>query len=467
MSDPGNSPPRWPARLFYFAVILLTAAAAAGVTYLLTNIQDRKHEAMVQFVQLENLSEDSIDPKLWEKNFPRQYDGYIRTADMVRAHHAGSEAIDKLAQDKYLKHLYAGYAFSIDYREKRGHAYMLADQEKTERVKQKKQPGACLNCHGSVMPVYREKGGGDSWEQIQKGFAEVCGMDWNDAHKLVKHPVTCVDCHDPKSAQLRVTRPAFILSIQALAKSAEKVPPLPSIERWRQGNKKEPYDPNKDATRQELRTMVCAQCHVEYYFQPKTNLLIYPWINGLKVDEIETYYDGIDFKDWTHKDTGAPMLKAQHPEFELWSQGIHARSGVSCADCHMPYKREGAVKISDHHVRSPLLNIARACQTCHHYDESEIKARVAGIQDRTKAMLERAEISVFDLIVALKSAKEKGVPEARLKPAQALHRKAQWRLDFIMAENSLGFHAPQESARILGEAIDYARQGQVLLLKGD
>jgi nitrite reductase (cytochrome c-552) len=342
---------------------------------------------------------------------------------------------------------------------------MLIDQENTERVKQKKQPGACLHCHASVMPVYREKGGGDSWEQIKKGFEEVCGMDWNDAHKLVKHPVTCVDCHDPKTAQLRVTRPAFLIGIQALAKSDDTVPHLPSVERWRTGSRKEPYDPNKEASRQEMRTLACAQCHVEYYFQPKTNILTYPWFKGLKIEQMESYYDEIDFKDWTHKDTGTPMLKAQHPEFEMWSQGIHARSGVSCADCHMPYKREGALKVSDHHVRSPLLNIARACQTCHHYPDSEIKARVAAVQDRTKALLERGEVAVKDLIDAIKTAKDKGAPADRLKAAQALHRKAQWRLDFIIAENSLGFHAPQESARILGEAIDFARQGQVVLLK--
>lgn len=467
MPDHGPSSSRWIARLIYVGVVVITAVIAVAVTYLLTNIQDRKHEALSHFFKLENLTEDSIDPKLWQKNFPRQYDSYLRTADMVRAKHAGSDAIDKLAEDKHLVRIFAGYAFSIDYREKRGHAYMLVDQENTERVKQKKQPGACLHCHASVMPAYRQKGGGDSWEQIQKGFAEVCAMDWKEAHSLVTHPVSCIDCHDPTTVQLRVTRPAFILGIQALAKSDDKVPHLPSVERWRQGKQKEPYDPNKDASRQEMRTLACAQCHVEYYFQPKTNLLIYPWSKGLKADQIESYYDEIDFSDWTHKESGAPMLKAQHPEFEMWSQGIHARSGVSCADCHMPYKREGAIKVSDHHVRSPLLNLARACQTCHHYSESEIKVRVETIQNRTKALLQRAEVAVTDLIDALKLAKDQGTPPARMKAAQSLHRKAQWRLDFVMAENSMGFHAPQESARILGEAADYARQGQIVLLKKD
>jgi formate-dependent nitrite reductase cytochrome c552 subunit len=124
-----------------------------------------------------------------------------------------------------------------------------------------------------------------------------------------------------------------------------------------------PYDPNVDASRQEMRSFVCGQCHVEYYCGPKTTLF-YPWNNGLKVEQIERYYDaykfpdGHDFYDWTHEETGAGVLKAQHPEFETWSQGIHARSGVACADCPMPYKREGAMKVSDHWVRSPLINVA-------------------------------------------------------------------------------------------------------------
>ena len=162
--------------------------------------------------------------------------------------------------------------------------------------------------------------------------------------------------------------------------------------------------------------------------------------------------------------TGAPALKAQHPEFEMWSQGIHARSGVACADCHMPYVREGALKVSNHHVRSPLLNVAQACQTCHRYPEQEILARAQLIQGRNKALLERAEAAVVALIDAVKAA-PRDVGEKELAEARRLHRRAQWRVDFVNAENSMGFHAPQEAARILGEAIDYARQGQLELAK--
>ncbi|MDO8302705.1 MAG: ammonia-forming cytochrome c nitrite reductase subunit c552, partial [Sedimentisphaerales bacterium] len=178
-------------------------------------------------------------------------------------------------------------------------------------------------------------------------------------------------------------------------------------------------------------------------------------------EQAEKYYDDVQFKDWTHPDSNAPLLKAQHPEFELWSQGVHSRSGVACADCHMPYKREGAVKISDHQVRSPLLNISRACQMCHHYPESEIRARVEAIQDTTTSLLSRAEDAVLALIKTIEDAKKAGATDEQLKAARDFHRKAQWRLDYISAENSTGFHAPQEAARLLAEAIDYARQGQM------
>jgi nitrite reductase (cytochrome c-552) len=297
-----------------------------------------------------------------------------------------------------------------------------------------------------------------------KGFQKVCEMKLGDARKLVSHPVACIDCHDPQTMQLRVTRPGFINGIKALANSDQPLPHLTSIERWRKDKRGAEYDVNALATRQEMRSFVCGQCHVEYYFKPQSKEVTYPWNRGLRVEQIESYYDEIEFKDWVHAETGAAVLKAQHPEFEMWNQGIHARSGVACADCHMPYQREGAVKVSDHHVRSPLLNIARACQTCHRYPEEEIKARAETIQDRNKALMDRAEDAVVQLLDALKSAKEAGVPKEKLADAQKLQRKAQWRVDFINAENSMGFHAPQEAARVLGEAIDYARQGQISVL---
>jgi len=455
--------------LRYVVTGLVFAAAAYGVMALYQNIMLRKQEALQTAFELTNLTEDTVDPKEWGKTFPRQYDGYIRTVDTQRTRYGGSENFQRLDDDPRLRTLFAGYAFAIDYREERGHAFMLTDQEETERVRKVKQPGACIHCHASVLVAYRKEGvkagvpddAAHRQEAIQKGFEVMCAMPYNESRSRVSHPVTCLDCHDPQTLALRVTRPGFLTGIARLAKSDDAVPHLPSVERWRQGSRKADYDPNKEASRQELRSMACGQCHVEYYFKGDDKLLTYPWHNGLKVQQIEKYYDDEGWTDFTHKVSGAPVLKAQHPEFEMWSQGVHARSGVSCADCHMPYVRQGAIKVSDHHVRSPLLNISRSCQQCHNYPESELLGRAEAIQGRTKGLLSRAEDACMAAIKALEAAATRGGSDEQLAAARKLHRQAQWRMDFVAAENSLGFHAPQEAARILGEAIDYGRQAEL------
>ena len=247
--------------------------------------------------------------------------------------------------------------------------------------------------------------------------------------------------------QLRVTRPGFLEGIKALKAS--------------QGVSN--YDVNTMATRQEMRSFVCGQCHVEYYFKGKEKRLTYPWHKGLKVENIYDYYEEAGFTDWTHAKSGTKALKAQHPEFEMWNQGVHARSGVACADCHMPYTRVGALKISDHHVRSPLLNINNSCQTCHRFSEEEILARAENIQAKTVALSNLAMDAVVALIADIETQKNAGASDESLAAARGHHRRAQFYVDFVESENSNGFHAPQEATRILGEAIDSARQGQLAL----
>ncbi len=428
-------------RVGFIIILASVAAATAAVMWLFLNIFDRKEEAREVSFRLADLTEETIDPAEWGKNFPRQYDGYRRTVDTIRTRFGGSEAFQKLDEEPALKRIFAGYAFSLDYREERGHAYMLSDQDETRRVLEREQPGACLHCHSSIIPAYRKAGNGD----VQKGFEEICAMPYKEARKLVDHPIACIDCHDPKTMNLRVTRPGFLNGIKA----AMRVRGIMD------------YDPNTMATRQEMRSYVCGQCHVEYYFKGDRKTLTYPWQQGLKVEQIEAYYDSVGFSDWTHKETGAKVLKAQHPEFEMWNQGIHARSGVACADCHMPYMRDGAVKISEHQLRSPLLSVARSCQTCHPQPEAEMASRVDQIQERTRKLMDRTESALLAMFDEVAAARARGVQDPALDRALALQRKAQFRFDFVAAENSMGFHAPQEAARILGEAIDYARQGQL------
>ena len=190
-------------------------------------------------------------------------------------------AQSRLEEDPRLKTMWAGYAFAIDFREERGHAYMLDDQTFTERQQVVKQPGTCMHCHASVYVPYKKLGDGD----LIKGFEKMNQMPYAEARKLVEHPVACIDCHDPQTMQLRVTRPGFLEGIRAL-KAAQGVPD---------------YDVNTMATRQEMRSYVCGQCHVEYYFKGPEKRLVYPWAKGLKVEQIQAYYDEVGFKDWTHE----------------------------------------------------------------------------------------------------------------------------------------------------------------------
>ena len=459
--SPAPHEPAIPRRRFVRLVITTSAVTlivAFLVTGILINVFEHKQEARNPFFRVVELTDETDDPATWGKNFPLQYDAYIRTVDMVRTRFGGSEAVprtptqadprgivaqSRLEEDPRLKSMWAGYAFAVDFREERGHAYMLDDQTFTQRQQVVQQPGTCVHCHASTYVAYKRLGQGD----LFKGFEALNRMPYAEARKEVAHPVTCIDCHDPITMQLRVTRPAFLEGIRAY-KASQGI---------------ENYDPNAMATRQEMRSFVCGQCHVEYYFKGDEKRLTYPWHNGLKADEILEYYDKAGFKDWTHARTGAAVLKAQHPEFEMWNQGTHARAGVACADCHMPYQRVGAMKVSDHHVRSPLLNIANACQTCHRVPESELLARAELIQSRTHDLRGVAMNALVELIGDIHAYRERGAADADLAAARDAQRKAQFLLDFIEAENSMGFHAPQEAARVLGESINHARRGQVAL----
>ncbi|KAA5539415.1 ammonia-forming cytochrome c nitrite reductase subunit c552 [Roseiconus nitratireducens] len=483
---------------------LLVALGTIGVVALLVSIFERKQEARVPFVQLVDVNEISADPEPWGVNFPYEYESYRRTVDTERTEYGGNHALSpsKLEKDPWLKRLFAGYAFSIDYREARGHAFMLSDQEVTKRVTEVQQSGACLHCHASIIPTYRRIGLeemgkeatpqalGESFNQeaVMAGFRAVSQRNYEEVHEEMAktpdristgegdphlggaHPVSCLDCHDPETMAIRVTRPGFILGIAKLAESDDPVPHLPSIQRWRESNSSQPYDPNVDASRQEMRSFVCGQCHVEYYCANKMTLT-YPWSNGLAMEDLEqeweetTFPDGEKFYDYVHKTTGTKVFKAQHPEFELWSQGIHARAGVSCSDCHMPYEKQGATKVSSHWVRSPMLNVNRACQTCHNVSEQELQGRVETIQNRTRGLIDRAAVAMTDMLDAILAAQKGGVSEEQLAPIRELQRKAMWRLDYISSENSLGFHADQEAARILGESIDFSRQAQAAAYK--
>jgi nitrite reductase (cytochrome c-552) len=423
-----QQPPRsrqWPLLVGAFLVGMLIMG---GLAALLMNIQQRKAEAVEYPLRVVEIAENELDPAVWGQNFPRQYNTFVKTQeDGVETPYGGSKVYSKLERYPALVRIWAGYAFSKDHNEERGHYYAQIDQANTQRVQIVSQPGACANCHAAETPgLIAEMG----WEEFNH-------TPYNDLVDKLHLGSSCADCHDPQTMNLRITRPALLNALEERGIDIAQ------------------------ATRQEMRTYVCAQCHVEYYFEGENKVLTFPWDNGLNIDQIDAYYTEEGFNDWTHAETNAPMIKIQHPEYEMWSSGLHAASGVSCADCHMPYVRDGAVKVSDHHLRSPLTNLANACQTCHQQDEETLRQRVLTIQNRTAELLRLSEEAIVEAIDAIAAAQAAGATDEQLEAARYLQRRASLRWDFVSSENSTGFHSPQESARILAMSIDLARQAQL------
>ena len=414
--------------LLYGAAFLGTAAVIAAVLALLFNIRTRREEAYRYPLKVVEIKDGEIDPAVWGKNFPLEHDTFVRTRENYgRTFHGGSEPFSRIDEIPAAKRLWAGYPFSVEYNEERGHFFALTDQKMTRRVREFNQPGACANCHSGMAPaLIREMG----WEAFNK-------TPYKELSPKLRHGSVCADCHDPKTMELVITRPAFKKAMAAAGVDLAK------------------------ATRQDMRTYVCAQCHVEYYFYGENKELTFPWAKGRTIEAIEAYYDENGHVDWVNAETGAAMLKVQHPEFETWGTGLHAKSGVACADCHMPYVRAGSVKVSDHWIRSPLTNIAAACQACHPRPEEELKTRVKDIQDKTAGLLRKTETALLAAMDAIIKAKAAGVPDERLSASRALIRRGQLRWDFVFSENGTGFHSPQEAARVLAEAIDFARQAEL------
>lgn len=458
-------------------IAIVVVGVSFGISMLRTNISEKKAEGRVYPMLLAQLSDDDVSPEKWGQSFPSQFEAYYRTKeDHAYTPYGGSLPYSKLIRFPQLTRLWAGYAFALDFNEERGHYYTQIDQIETMRnnraylnahglTKFKGQPGACINCHSGWTPkMVRDMG----WlEMNSTPYTEIVAYleeNMGSGDQGAALGSACADCHHPDDMSLRVTRPAYInaMEIRGYAKDEKS---------------------GLKGTRNEMRSHVCQQCHVEYYFQPGTNELVFPWATWPKdtpfeIEMFDEYFDGLQAipnafrRDWVHTETGAQMLKMQHPEAELYSAGIHARSGVGCADCHMPFKREGAIKVSDHHVRSPLLDVEAACRTCHSISRDALQARVAFIQERTSRSLREAEWSILALIddiVAAQAAllpKGQAVLESVLEQPRDFHRRASMRWDFVASENSTGFHAPQEAQRILGQAIDYARRGQLVLQKG-
>jgi nitrite reductase (cytochrome c-552) len=413
--------------LFIGTVAVVFIAALFGST-----VVERRSEHARSFQTLKPIPEWEPRNEVWGENFPREYETYLSTRDTsFKSKYGGSAHRDILAEDPRNVILWAGYAFSRDYDQARGHYYAIEDIRRSLRTGIP-QPATCWTCKSTDVPRVMS----------MMGAAAFYKSTWTDMGPEIVNHIGCQDCHDPNSMNLRITRPAL-------------------AEAWaRQG-----MDINA-ATHQEMRSLVCAQCHVEYYFKGKDEkYLTFPWDKGYSADSMEAYYDTVQHVDFVHKLSKAPILKAQHPDYELYRTGIHAQRGVACADCHMPYRSEGGVKFTNHWMRSPLASISTSCQVCHRESEEELTRNVYDRQDRVKELLLIAEDALVRTHLEAEFAWSKGATEESMKPILRLIRHAQWRWDWVSAGNGVGFHSPAEALRTLGTSIQKSQEAHAELVR--
>ena len=410
--------------LFLTGAVLILATALAGVLLFVKN-QPPQQRGIQPVVEIGPMEPDSSK---WGLNFPNQWSTLQQTlTNDTKTTYGGSEKFSHLLEDPRQVILFSGYSFSKEYNEERGHMNSLTDVRAIKRVDSTTH-ATCFSCKSSNNPMQWSKLGLDGFD----------AMTFKDMTPNLKYPIGCANCHEAGTMRLIVTNP----SLEAALKSQGKD--------W------------QAFTRQEMRTVVCANCHVEYYFVGDKKILTFPWTDGTRIDQIIGYYNDIDFRDWTYPGTDTPMLKAQHPEYEMFTaDSTHYRAGVACADCHMPYVRDGAMKFSSHAVKSPLLDPEQACGQCH-TDVNYAVARVDEIQNQVFNTKIAAEDALIDAITAIKAAAANPNANAvTLGQARQLHRKAQFMWDFVSAENSMGFHNPEYILKILAESTNLARQAQM------
>ncbi|MBL7219005.1 MAG: ammonia-forming cytochrome c nitrite reductase subunit c552 [Phycisphaerae bacterium] len=443
-------------------IVLLVAAIVALIGLLATSIAERRWEAQQPILVSQNIGQFESDNAVWGADYPREYDAYKKMGlDDTRTMYGGAVKRDYLEEDPRQVILFAKYGFSKHFFQARGHTLALDDIRETKRIKRPFNAGTCWTCKSPDVPrmmgkfgkeidkATRKEGEKEETDPIKLiglGAAKFYASNWHDLDKDMKHPIGCLDCHDPKTMKLRITRPALREGFAAMGRDIDK------------------------ATHQEMRSLVCAQCHVEYYFKTdeaagKKNYLTFPWSKGTSVEGMIEYYDTAGFKDFIHPISKVEVIKSQHPDWEMYSTGVHAYRKVSCSDCHMPYRSEGGMKFTDHHVQSPLLNIENSCAVCHRWSETELKTRVETIQTKVANARIKAEDALVAAHFDVAAAMEAKVADAELAPVRKMIRHAQFRWDYVAANNSMGFHSPQESMRILGDAVNNAQTARIHLAR--
>lgn len=381
----------------------------------------------LQQTQIASISdENKVYNEAWKDNYPAQYESYLRN-DEVTTVGPGEHEPSHFDSRPYMKIMYAGTGYAAEFNEPRGHTYALEDIKNIDPKRWELKQAACFTCKSPQVPVMMAEN------------PEFSKQKFEDVAEQITEPIGCANCHDPESNELLITQPELIRAYE------------------RQG-----VDVNA-LSRQEKRSLVCGQCHVTYYFHPETNDATFPWDEGFSPEEQISYYDKIDFTESVHPDSGTELIKPRHAEFEAFQGSTHQSAGVACADCHMPYMKEGNQKISSHTWQSPLNTIDQSCMTCHREGEDWLRGRVEDIQTTTKGMSDRGGVVVVDTINILKVASNTpGIDKDKLEEARQLHRYGQYLLDFVYVTNGYGFHNPHATYQDLALGIDYCQQASMI-----
>ena len=406
---------------YLFFLILLVGTFALG--FALTSVIERRAES-VKRSMIHEIKPAEMDAAAWGLNFPRQYDSWQRTQDTTyRTKYGGNASFDNLRGTPEYVVMFAGYGFSKEYNQARGHWYAIEDVTKSLRVGPT-TAATCWQCKSPDAPRLISEMGIEAFSK--KTFDELKGE--------ITHAISCYDCHDESTLALRSLRPAVLEGFKS-------------------------FDKDMDAlTHQEKRSAICAQCHSTYHFADQTGVVTFPWSKGLLAENVEEYYKETDVADWTHPISKVRMIKPRHPDYELYTTSLHYARGVSCSDCHMPYKTEGAEKFSDHFLRSPLADISSTCTVCHRWNEADTRKQVETIQDRVKEVRDRAKMMLMKAHFDIAACMEAGATDEELASVRDELRYTQLHWDFVASSNAMGFHAPQESQRVLTTALDRAAE---------
>lgn len=357
----------------------------------------------------------------------------------------------------------AGHGFTREYNEDRAHRYILRDHIDVKRGKNL----ACLNCKSTQVAHYW----GKEWKGLELTTEGDAVAKWQEAinripKEMQDYGVSCAHCHNPHTAQLQIINKPLQNAIQRYG-----VNPY-----WKERN----VNSFTKADKQHKETLLCAQCHVEYVCGPGVDRKVRLDYSWRKARDLEQYYrerHGYQ-QDWVHEIIGEPLVKSQHPEVETFWESKYERAGASCVTCHMPKVAVGGRWLTSHWLVSPLRYIdkyvkgeklgAYPCGQCHTVAPEVLRGQVLRVQRHVNEAQKRVQQALSDSIDAIAGAKQakasgKTVNDESLQKAIRLHQQAHVRWEnLVVSENSMGFHNPEEVMKELNEALDYARQAQML-----